>query len=70
MVAVFGTWQNTLSFILLRDTVLFKVMFALPLCPKGEVLDSVMLFFGVSVSGKFEAVIAQINGILGILSPS
>lgn len=32
--------------------------------------DSVMLVFGVSVSGKFEAVIAQINGILGILSPS
>lgn len=30
--------------------------------------DGVRLFFGVS--GKFEAVIAQINGILGILSPS
>lgn len=43
-------------------------MFALPLCPKGELFDSVMLFFGVSVSGKFEAVISQINGILGILS--
>lgn len=37
---------------------------------REKVLDSVMLFFCVSVSGKFEAVIAQINGILGILSPS
>lgn len=69
MAAVFGICWNTLSLILLCDAVLFKVMFALPLCPKGELLDSVMLFFGVSVSGKFEAVISQINGILGILSP-
>lgn len=57
-----------MSLILLCDPVLFKVMFVLPLCPKGELFDSVM-FFGVSVSGKFEAVISQINGILGILSP-
>lgn len=68
--ATFGLGWNAAHFRSSRDPVRFRVMFASPLHLERQLLAVVLLVcFGVDVSRKPQALISQINGILGLLSP-